>query len=115
MQVKMNQAMVDMDGKEIKEMISTGQKNVLGNDIMTEGASLTLAKITINALVAQYEDERNLSGEEKVKRWQLAMLVRGNQEEVNLIVEDVALIKKLIAKAYGPLIVGQSWGMLENG
>ena len=114
MLVKMNAALQDLEGHELKELVPSGQKNVLGNDIMTPGVTLTLATVAIRALVANYDDERNLPGEEKVKRWQLAMFIRSGRDEVDLATEEVALIKKLIAKAYGPLIVGQTWGMLEG-
>lgn len=73
----------------------------------------TLALAARNALFSQFEDEKNLSGEDKYKRAALATTI-GNGGEVKLKAEDVALLKKLIGKAYGPLLVLQAWNMLEG-
>ena len=37
------------------------------------------------------------------------------KKEDDLSVEELALLKKLIGKAYTPLIVGQSWKIIEEG
>lgn len=75
--------------------------------------ALTLKKVAIESLLAVFEDERNLSGEEKVKRYELALKISGN-EIVDLKAEDIALIKKLITKGYSSLVVGQAWKMIEE-
>ena len=74
----------------------------------------TLKEVAVNALLAMLEDERHISGEDKAKRWLLATRIYSNPEGVDLAVEEVALIKNLIGKAYLPLIVGQAWQMLEG-
>ena len=53
-----------------------------------------------------------MSGDEKVKRWALAQKIYGGNTEVQA--EDVALLKKLIGKAYGVAIVGPAYEMLEG-
>ena len=94
-----NRVLMDFEGEEIK----TDKKQVL-----------TLKITTVNALLATFSDEANLSGEDKLKRFELAQVVNASTDPVDLIAEDVALIKKLIAKAYATLIVGQAWKMLEG-
>lgn len=74
----------------------------------------TLKDVTLQALLAVLQDEQNLGGEEKAKRWLLAMRIYSNQEDIDLMAEDVVIIKRLIGKAYGPLFVGQAWEMLEG-
>jgi len=64
--------------------------------------------------LATFEDERSLSGEEKVKRFVLATRIESNSNDMDFKVEDVAKIKQLIGKGYGPLVVGQAWEMLEG-
>lgn len=73
---------------------------------------LTLGKVALRVLTAPFDDERNISGEEKFKRGQLAMRVH-NGGVVTLQAEDVALIKRLVAKGYGPLIVYRAWPLLD--
>ena len=97
MKINFDVAMKDMEGEEIKN----GEK------------VLTLKNVAVNALMATFEDEKNLSGDEKLTRYVLACKVRGGGE-CDLPVSDVATIKTLIGKAYGTLIVGQAWELLEG-
>lgn len=81
--------------------------------IMEDGKPVTLSTICSSALLAPYEDEKNLDGGEKVKRFKLASQVYdGGEQEIT--VEDAALLKKLVAKAYTPLIVGRAYALLEG-
>lgn len=82
------------------------------------GSVPTLGKICEDALIASYKDEIDpttgkeiITPEEKYRRWKLAQKLHG--DNVKLSPEDLALIKKLVGKAYGPLIVGQAWTMLD--
>lgn len=77
----------------------------------------TLGSISESALVSAYRDEVDAQGketitpEDKYNRWKLATKVHG--KDVVLSPEDLALLKKLIGKAFSPLIVGQAWSMLD--
>lgn len=74
---------------------------------------LTLGRLAMHVLAANFPDEQNLSGEEKFKRGELALRVyKGGK--VNISVEEAALVKKLVAKGYGPLIILKSWPMLDG-
>jgi hypothetical protein len=87
-----------------------------GNPIDAAGKPATLAGVAITALLATYKGEENLSGEEKLSRFNIAMKIKNATDVAcELTVEDVALVKKLIGKAYGPLVVGQAWKALESG
>jgi len=85
-------------------------KNIKGEVVK----DLTLKSVSIEALLATFEDERSLSGEEKVKRFVLATRIESNSNDMDFKVEDVAKIKQLIGKGYGPLVVGQAWEMLDG-
>jgi len=74
----------------------------------------TVRGVAIEALFATFKGEENLSGEEKMKRWELASKIKAESDPVEMTVEEVALLKKLIGKAYGALIVGQAWKVLEG-
>lgn len=80
----------------------------------------TLGSVCESALLAQYADERDpvsgketITAEDKYARWKLAGKMQG--KDVTLTAEELALIKKLVGKAYAPLIVGQAWSLLDPG
>jgi hypothetical protein len=100
--------------QELKQLDGQILKAVPGPDNKGGQEAVTLKTVCTNALMATYEDERNLSGEEKLKRFDLASAIYAATEPLELVSEMVVLIKKLLAKAYGPLIVGQAWKMLEG-
>jgi hypothetical protein len=81
-----------------------------GGALIENGEQVTLGAIASNALLAAYRDEADLAGEEKVKRYKLAVIAEGEQD---LSVEQVVLLKKLIAKAFAPLIVGRAYELLD--
>lgn len=98
MKINFNEALTNLDGSEIKGV---------------DGKVFTLRIAACNALSAVFDDEPQLSGEEKARRGLTAMRVYSNPD-VDLSVEDIAIIKKLIGKAYAPLIVAKAWGILEK-
>lgn len=78
-----------------------------------KGDNATLGSITVEALMATFPDEQNLLGADKVKRFRLAeQAFKGGTQEVE--VDDVALLKTLIGKAYGPLVVGRAYDLIEG-
>lgn len=83
-------------------------KRRLGSDEIA-----TLKDIAFDALLSIMEGDRS-SGEEKFRRYELAMKIK-NEKDVDLPIEDVALIKKLIGSMYSPLVVGQAWKVLDAG
>lgn len=101
MKVNFSQEMYDLDGKKLVEPPMS--------------RPVTLRTLAVNVLMAAFEDEKHLSGEEKVKRYDMALLVHNSKDDlIDMSIEDVALIKRLIGQAYGPLLVGQAWKMLEG-
>lgn len=72
-----------------------------------------LKHIAVEALLAQFQDEPNLPGEKKMKRYALAEKI-SVPGEVELEVEEVALLKDLIGKAFGPAVVGPAFKVIEG-
>jgi hypothetical protein len=99
MLIDFSQPLLDLDGNEIK----TKEDDKI---------PYTLKRTCVEALMAQYKDEGELSGTEKVKRYDLALAIYGSKEPLDLQSEDVAFIKQLIGKAFSTLVVGQTWKML---
>ncbi len=85
-------------------------KPLVGEDA-DNGVSLKL--ICINALIIPYSDESGLSGEDKFARYKLAQKIHPGGEQT-ITSEEASLLKKLIGKGYGPLIVGQAYGLIEK-
>lgn len=73
---------------------------------------VTLGTISETALLTLGADEAALPGEDRVKRFVLAQRIHGATDAV-LTADEIALIKKMIAKNFGPLFVGQAWMMLD--
>jgi hypothetical protein len=65
-----------------------------------------------NAILAPYQDEQNLSGEEKLKRWKLALRIHDSEETFTS--EEITLMKSLAAKAFTTPIAAQIWLLLEG-
>ena len=73
-----------------------------------------MKQFCVESLLAVFEDERNLMGQEKLNRFILAKKIYEGEGEIEIPIEDISLLKKLVGKGYGALIVGQAWEILEG-
>jgi hypothetical protein len=87
-------------------------KTLSGETINRGEATLKLSHVCCDALFAQFEDEKNLSGDEKAKRFVIATKVH-DATLIDLEIEEIALLKKLVGKAFAALIVGQVYQMFD--
>ena len=99
MEVILNRELVGIDGKALE----TEDKK-----------KLVLKEVMVRSLLGDFPDETTLAGEEKVRRYQLAMKIMKAETKVDISIEDLALTKKQIAKMYGVLVCAQAWEMLEG-
>jgi len=89
-------------------------KNIMDKELKDqESKDILLYDVCTNALLFNAKDEK-LEGKEKMRRFKLAHKIYGTKELVSIDVEDVALIKELVAKIYSTLITGQVWELLEK-
>lgn len=102
-----DQPIKDLWDKEIKP------QNPQTGEYLQDQPSLTLTTVALNALLNTYDDEKALTGKEKADRMQLALKINRKPTEVDITAEQLAKVKELIGKAYGPLIVGRAYEMLE--
>jgi hypothetical protein len=107
--------LLDLDGQSINDQ-TVNPAGQLIDRVGPDGqpTSLTLGRVAIVALFGQYPDEQSLGGEEKFARGMLAMKL-ADARELTLTAEETAMLKKLISKAYGPLVVLRAWQMLDPG
>lgn len=78
-----------------------------------KGKEVTLGSVCVEALLLNYSEEGPISGEEKKSRWDLASKI-SKVEPTEMVIEEVALIKKLIGRAYGAAVVGPAYTLLEG-
>jgi hypothetical protein len=88
-------------------------KDFSGNEMKQGENPLMLSSLCIDALLGTYNDER-ITGEEKVARFGTAQKIYQAQNECDLTADEVVKLKTLTGKAYGPLIVGTLWPILEG-
>ncbi len=73
--------------------------------------AVTLKVISVNALLSV---EDGMSGKDKAKRYALAIQINQSDETgLDLSIDDIALVKRLVGKNYSPLVVGQAWQILD--
>lgn len=105
-----------IDFKQV--MMSVFNKPLTDEEIDESGVvkkkDLTLGAVAMSALLARLDGDDKLSGEKKAQRHSLAHQIVNASEPLELKVEDVALIKDLIGKGFGPNVVGPAWAALEK-
>lgn len=67
---------------------------------------LTLRAVCVGALLSM---DQSCEGKEKFKRWGLAKRIQDTKGPVDLTVSELAKVRTLVGKAYGPIVVGQAW------
>lgn len=72
---------------------------------------LTLGRACRHALCWNFQDEQNLSGEEKFRRGKLALEI--SEGTATIKAEEVVLLKKCIAKLFSPLVVLRAFNLLD--
>lgn len=73
----------------------------------------TVGKAIRAALYQSYPDEQNLSGAEKDTRGALAFKLTG-KPDAKPSPEDLVLIRKVVGKLYGPLVVYRLYRILDD-
>lgn len=100
--------------KELDGTLMTTGKQVcqMCGSVVSTPVPMTIRLAATRALTATFRDEQNLAGEDKVTRWHLALRIV-DEDEPELKAEEVVLIKMVVGKMYGPLVVGQMWDILD--
>jgi len=85
-----------------------------GAALKFEGEDAKAKALIVSALLATYEDERSIAGDEKVRRYELARRVHASEGEIEASVEELTLIKTLVGRAFSPVAVGQIYQLIEG-
>ena len=125
MKIDFNQPIRDLEGNPIEETeeiqvvthingkpeVTRQVKKVFDKDGAVK--LVTLKAVCATALTAVFKDEQNLPAEKKVLRFTLAQKIVATKEAIELNPEEVVMIKKLVGKMSGPLVVGQVYNILK--
>jgi hypothetical protein len=98
--IDFTRVLVGVDGKPLQ---SSDPKKTTG---------MTLSEAAVAGLETILDEDKQSSGTDKFKLDELAHKIY-EKKSVVLTVEEIALIKTRIGKAYGPLVVGPAWRLLD--
>lgn len=87
-------------------------KTLDGRPLKEEGHDFTMKKACINSLMMNVPNER-IDGMEKVRRAVLAEDIYKAEKEIDLKIDDIKMLKDLIAQFGSPLVVKQAWDILD--
>lgn len=101
MQFDMSQNLIGFNGDTIKQ----SEKD---DSPVTLGSALSMACVNANP-------QKHADGDAKLKIYRILQKVGSKDaEEVELAVEEIALLKTLVGDMYGPVVVGSVYDMLEK-
>lgn len=112
MKIDVTQNLLDLNGRE---MFVIRQACPTCGRPKEEPYLRTLRNTCTDALNEDYLDEQRSGGvpsDEKFRRHCLAMKIHNN-DEPELAVEELALLKKVVAKMFPPRIMGPAWMLLD--
>lgn len=75
--------------------------------------AITFASTSLTALLSVNPESR-VTAEEKARRYTVAMKINRDPSKVDLTAEEIILVKKAVGEFHGPLVVGQTYEMLEG-
>ena len=123
MKIDFNYKFVNFDGSIIPERPDEPEeidgKPVIkdGRPVMKKSPPFTLRTACVNVLTMREMDDRGrgkeITGKEKVRRYELAKKIYHSKELVDLQAEEITLLKDLVGKIYPPITVGQAFEILD--
>ena len=109
MKINVTEQLTELDGTP---MITGKQVCQTCGQVVSEKEPMTVRLAATRALTATFRDEQSLPGEEKIVRFRLALKMT-DTDAPDLKAEEVVLVKKVVGKMYGPVIVGRMWSILD--
>lgn len=86
---------------------------ISGKSIMADDRPMTMRLVLINALLTPTEQDKGISGKEKLERHQIAEKISKANGSVELNVSEVKKCLDLVDHLYGPSIVGPVHNLLD--
>ena len=90
-------------------------KNINGDDLIEpnekgEVQPVLLRTVLVNALMIPVEKD---TGVQKVEKYSLAIDIQKN-DEIEITAEQATMLKEVVGKPYGPVIVGPVFNLLDG-
>ncbi len=109
MRIDVDTILTNLEDKPLQDI--TGQQ---GPDGIPLTRDLTLAMVLEGALLNLSDEDRNISGQEKARRFALAVKIHNaNHKPLELGIEDLVTLKELVGKLYTPMVVGRVFEILD--
>ena len=109
MKIDVTQQLEELDGTPMETGRTMCQ---MCGQVMGKKEPMTVRLALTRALSATFKDEQDLPGEKKVERFALALRMI-NEDNPHLAAEEITLVKKLVGKMFGNVIVGRVWPILD--
>ena len=120
MQIKVNVQLTKLDGTPMTTVENYDNENFVSteetpkeNPYCQKRVDITLQAICVNVLLASTQKDANISGAEKLERFNLASKIQAN-DSVDLTAEEITLVKKRIGEISVPLVIGKAYELLEQ-
>lgn len=110
MKIDLNYYFKTFDGQKVPKM-DPGLDPKTGKPY-TEIQHLTLKDVLEQVLLV-LPQQSQISGSDKVRRYSLAFKIHEADGEIDLPVADLSMLKDLVGNHYPPLVVAQSWEILD--
>ncbi len=107
MKIDFRKKLVSQTGEPLEMELEKDGKN--------DKVQMTLGNACSEALLSMLDrKDMDEDGSLKYMRWQLAGRIIATNDVVEVMAEDITLIKKRVGKRYGPVVVGPVYDLLEG-
>jgi hypothetical protein len=122
MRIDVTQKIRDLDDNVIPHYVLCDACRRRGVETVLEENELTLRKVIIRSLTELPQESvgmgmrpKQIPGEEKLERFDLALRVKRCDGEIDLTTDEISKIKGWIDELYAsPIVVARAWAMLEG-
>lgn len=108
MKILVTSVLHDLEGVPLRDAAVTDT----GGKVLRPERDFTLRKACTEALQASNLTGDSPDGEERARRFQLCIKIMSS-DEPDLTAEEIAKLKKLIGLAFGALVVGRTYALLD--
>jgi|GEM_PF-3242949 len=84
-----------------------------GNPVRDGEGNLTLGTVVMTAMFAQIPDDQNVSSDQKIKFYKLAMSA-SKGGVAPFTTEELSMVKQRVGRVYGALVVGRVYEIIEG-
>ena len=123
MQLDITQQIYDLDGNPMKYPEWTKPERGKDGQVVEPQLKpekewkrlMTLKTVMLDGLMAQLDEDKSTSGEDKIKMYDLATRLHRAKDKVEIDPDELKMVRDRINKAYtSPFVVAPVWKMLND-